>query len=88
METLYRRVYINGDPERLPKEGREFIAHDKKNNATYPYCKFNKDFWLEFIDWYYAPVPRSEIIEILNGRGILGTLPELIADEIIGGNNQ
>jgi hypothetical protein len=56
---LFRVKVIKGTDD-LPKYGKEFVAHDKISNATYPYCKFNKEFWLNNIDWYLEPIEVSD----------------------------
>jgi hypothetical protein len=56
---LFRVKVIKSESD-LPKYGKEFIAHDKISNFTYPYCKFNKEFWLSNIDWYIQPIEIAD----------------------------
>lgn len=94
METLYRRVYINGDPERLPKE--EGWYRTNIGNLYFDPSLSGKGHWINGeVFWYEIPVPRSEIIEVLkkaalNREGINWVIYtgqfENIADEIIGRN--
>lgn len=60
----YRRIDINGDPERLPKEEDKYIVRNKKNGNIVRYyyyfndnCKIN---WLEKVDWYLQPCEFPE----------------------------
>lgn len=70
METnLLRRVFINGDPERLPKELLKIFAYSDKTGEGFhimfnPLDKGCIENMLLF-DWYEIPVPREEIIAII-----------------------
>ena len=96
METLFKRVYLNGDPERLPKESKRCYFHKKGVYDVYLHwsndiLKYHK---LEDFDWYLSPVTREEIITILQKYVDFSMykaekeLFEKIADEIIGGNGK
>lgn len=96
---IYRKIYINRDPKELPKNEGHFIVFNRIKykeelaGQGFPYIKHfdteYKDYWLELIDWYLAPVRREEIIEIvknkIEGLSTKEYIAEQIADEITGG---
>lgn len=69
--NLLRRVYLNGDPGRLPKEEREYMVHFKGTEDPLklyvelyePQHESVSISWMQNIDWYLSPIPREEIIE-------------------------
>ena len=86
---LFRKIFIEGNLERLPKEEGEYIAHNSFNNIISKWSLRNKNQWLERIDWYLQPVSREEVIEIIknhiSGLSTRDFIAEHIADELIGG---
>ena len=62
MET-FKKVFINGDKENLPKKADYYDVVDK--HKTFGRIKYNNShadmkYWLKDIDWYLQPLPEVE----------------------------
>lgn len=67
--VLYRRVYIEGKEENLPKEYGGYFVWNRNYLGDELHVRYffkgdeRDDIWLNYIDWYLQPIPREEIIE-------------------------
>jgi hypothetical protein len=74
METLYRKIFMEGKEENLPKKaGNYFIGHKKPNrfdSCSYGTIHYNtssgdEKYWMKKVDWYLQPVeiPSEEELD-------------------------
>jgi len=62
METLYRKVIIDGKEENLPKEAGTYIAYRKDGyifQDEYFAGRNSMTRWTDYIDWYLQPIEEQ-----------------------------
>lgn len=69
----YKKVYIEGKEENLPKGVGNYLAYQKNGNARLLHFPFDGDVgydifklnWIEDVDWYLLPDPSVELLKEL-----------------------
>ena len=62
-ELYYKKVFISGKKENLPKEDGDYFAYDKSINFQMQVLHFEiGDNWND-IDWYLQPISEQDLIE-------------------------
>jgi hypothetical protein len=89
-DEYYRKVVLNGDPERLPKEDGEYIVHLKMGKGKDSFYTVIEANWETFkqhiktIDWYLIPSDpladyKALVEKVVNDEPEMpGNIPEIL----------